>query len=365
MQWFAASVLVMAASVPETAQEVHLSGLSLQLPQAWTVKTDGQYVVMGSLSATFNLNVMPWITANLCDGESANHRCPAGKPDLSQDKQCAAMQHSVKEWPQGIKETRWMCPRLLDQPGVPRGVAISSSIARFEFGKRQLFLTYLATDRDTPPTQFLDDFAKSLRVDATAPRGAADAARLDPDTVTTPPALLDPETAVSPSATRLLQTLKHALDSDQLLRQAFVSEDNLKSFFDATSIQWVMKDDDPPHIGKIVIIKSALLPGYDLRVSSLFVPGASHARRILIAIGHVRLTREEVIAVFGTPVAWTRDIDPHGDRIPLPLHFGDVEGVTKTPWDGTQKKGASFSIGRDGSVNGIMIVAIGPENQSS
>jgi hypothetical protein len=354
VQSLAASVLLMVASVTDATQELHLSGLSLELPGAWTVKTDGQYVVRGSLSPTFDPNVMPWVTVNLCDDESANHRCPAGKPDLSRDKGCPAIQRSVHEWPNAIVETRWVCPLMRDRPGI----RYSSSVTLFEIGKTQVLLYYLATDHDTPPTEFLDNFAKALRIDATAPRGAVDAPRLDPDIVTPPQ--LDPETVI-PTATRLLQTLKQALDSDQLLQEAFFSDENLKSLFDATSIQWFTKDDDPPRIGKIVIIKSALLPGYDIRVSSLFVPGASQARRVLIAVGHVRLTREEVIAVFGAPVAWTRGTDPHGASIPLPLHFGDVEGVTKTPWDGTVKKGASFSIGRDGSVNSIMIVAIGPE----
>lgn len=163
MQSLAASVLLLVASVPDASQEVHLSGLSLQLPRAWTIKTDGQFVVLGSLSTTYNPTVMPWVTGNLCDDETADHRCPANKPDLRRDEQCPAIQNSVKEWPQGIKETRWVCPRLTNQPGAPSGVRVSSSIALFEFGKKKLLLTYLATDHDTPPTQFLDDFARGLR----------------------------------------------------------------------------------------------------------------------------------------------------------------------------------------------------------
>jgi hypothetical protein len=162
VQWLVAAVLLAAAVASQDTQQVHLSGLTLELPRAWTVKSDGQYAVMGSLSATFDPNVMPWVTANLCD-ESASHRCPAGKLDLSRDKQCPAIQNSVKEWPHGIKETRWVCPLLRDQPGQPPGVGMSSSVTLFEFGKRKLFLTYLATEHDTPPTQFLDDFARGLR----------------------------------------------------------------------------------------------------------------------------------------------------------------------------------------------------------
>ena len=79
------------------------------------------------------------------------------------------------------------------------------------------------------------------------------------------PPFPDPDTATPPS-TRLLQTLKHALDSDQLLQRAFFSDENLKTFFDASSIQWFIKDDDPPRIGKIVIIKSALVPKADIRL---------------------------------------------------------------------------------------------------
>ena len=163
MQWLAASALLMVTSVTDTTQAVHLSGLSLQLPQAWTVKTDGQYVVMGSLSTRFNPHAMPWVAATLCDDASGNHRCPASTLDVSRDKQCTGIQSSMKDWPHGIKETRWVCPLQLDQPGVPPGVGVSTSVSLFEFGKKKLFLTYLATDHDTPPTQFLDAFASGLR----------------------------------------------------------------------------------------------------------------------------------------------------------------------------------------------------------
>jgi hypothetical protein len=150
------------------------------------------------------------------------------------------------------------------------------------------------------------------------------------------------------------------MDSDQFLQEPFFSDENLKTFFDATSIHWSIKDGDPPHVGKVAMIKSALMPAADIRASSLFVPGASEARSVTIAIKGVPLTQEQVVAVFGTPVAWSRRGDPHGDRIPLPLHFGDVDGALQRPWNGAEKKGASFSIARDGSVNGILILATGP-----
>jgi hypothetical protein len=174
------------------------------------------------------------------------------------------------------------------------------------------------------------------------------------------PPSLDPDVAAAPS-TRLLQTLKHAMDSDQFLQELFFSDENLKTFFDATSIRWFIKDGDRPYVGRISAIRSALLPEADIRASSLFVPGASNARSVSIAITGVPLTQDEVIAVFGTPVAWTRRGDPHGDRIPLPLHFGDADGPPiQKHWDGVAKKGASFSVAHNGSVNGILMWAIGP-----
>jgi hypothetical protein len=172
------------------------------------------------------------------------------------------------------------------------------------------------------------------------------------------PPSLDPDTA-APRSTRLLQTLKHAMDSDQFLQELFFSDENLKTFFDATSIHWFIKDDDFPHVGRIAMIRSALMPESDIRASSLFVPGASKARSVSIAIHGIPLTQEQVIAVFGMPVAWARPGDPHGDRIPLPLHFGDAWPLQKT-WDGVARKAASFSIAHDGSVNGIQVLVIGP-----
>jgi hypothetical protein len=169
----------------------------------------------------------------------------------------------------------------------------------------------------------------------------------------------DTDTSTSPS-THLLQVLKHALDSDQLLQENFVSDENLQMLFDATSVEWFLKDDTPPHVGRIAIIRSAFVPKGDIRVSSLSVTGASpQVRSVSIAIKGVPLTQDEVISVFGTPVPWTRRIDPHGDRIPLPLHFGNVDEVVQRPWGGAPKKGASFSIARDGTVDGFMILAIG------
>jgi hypothetical protein len=174
------------------------------------------------------------------------------------------------------------------------------------------------------------------------------------------PPLFDPDAAAAPS-TRLLKTLKHAMDSDQFLQEQFFSGENLKTFFDATYIRWFIKDDDRPYVGRISAIRSALLPEADIRASSILVPGVSNARSVTISITRVPLTQNEVIAVFGTPVAWTRRGDPHGNRIPLPLHFGDADGppILKH-WDGVAKKGASFSVAHDGSVNGILMWAIGP-----
>lgn len=137
-----------------------MSGLSFQLPGAWTVRTDGQYAAIASLSSTYNPTVMPWLTANLCD-DTPNHRCPPKDVDLSRDKACPAIKKSLHEWSDGIKETRWVCPLMRDHPGVK----YSSSVTTFEIGKKKLLLYYLATDRDTPPNEFLDDFAKALRVE--------------------------------------------------------------------------------------------------------------------------------------------------------------------------------------------------------
>lgn len=177
------------------------------------------------------------------------------------------------------------------------------------------------------------------------------------------PPSVGPDTAAPPS-TVFLQRLKHAIDGDQLLQDTFFSEENLKTFFDATSVQWFIKDDDPPRIGKIVIVKSALMPEADIRAWSHFVPntakGGPQGKRVAIHVRGVRLTQKEVIAVFGTPNVWTRSGDPHGDRIPLPLHFGDEMDFSIPSWDGTLKKGASFSTAGDGSVNGILLMATGP-----
>ena len=158
MKWFTVAPLVLAASTPQATQMVTMSGISLQLPAAWTVKTDGHYALMASLSATFDQAVMPWVTIIVCD-DSENHRCPARPLDLAKDKTCRGLQRSIHEWPNGISETRWVCPRMRDHPGV----RYSSAVTQFEVGRRKLLMYYLATDHDTPPTMFLDEFAKALQ----------------------------------------------------------------------------------------------------------------------------------------------------------------------------------------------------------
>lgn len=158
MQWIAAAAIVLTASTPQATQVVTMSGISLQLPAAWTVKTDSHYALMASLSSTFDQAVMPWVTVILCD-DSEIHRCPARPLDLRKDKACRAIQKSVHQWPNGISETRWVCPLMRDHPGV----RYSSAVTQFEVGKRKLLMYYLATDHDTPPNKFLDEFAKALQ----------------------------------------------------------------------------------------------------------------------------------------------------------------------------------------------------------
>ena len=79
--------------------------------------------------------------------------------DLSKDKQCPAMEKSVHEWAGGVKEIRWVCPLLLGKPGA----RYSSSVTLFQLGKTKIFLTYLATEHDTPPADFLDAVGMGMR----------------------------------------------------------------------------------------------------------------------------------------------------------------------------------------------------------
>ena len=154
------AVFALAASTLTPSQEVQMSGLAFHLPVTWTVRTDGHYAAVGSLSSTFNPALMPWVTVNLCDN-ATNHPCPAKDADLSRDKSCPTLKKSLHEWANGIKETRWVCPLMVDRPGVK----YSSSVTTFEIGSKKLLLYYLATDHDTPPDEFLDDFAKALRTE--------------------------------------------------------------------------------------------------------------------------------------------------------------------------------------------------------
>jgi len=59
----------------------------------------------------------------------------------------------------------WNYGPSLDRDFGIRAAVVGKAGARFVFevGRIKLFLSYLATDRDTPPAEFLDDFAKALR----------------------------------------------------------------------------------------------------------------------------------------------------------------------------------------------------------
>jgi hypothetical protein len=159
MPWLRAAPLVIAAAAPLLTQEIHMTGFTYQLPNSWHVTTDGQYRLFASLSTKPDLSVLPVFMAWVCDG-TENHGCAPGEPDLSSDKACAASPHvTAHQWPGGIKEKRWICPLLLDKPGV----RYSSSLTYFEFGNRKPLVTYMATEGDKPPMEFLDDFVKTMR----------------------------------------------------------------------------------------------------------------------------------------------------------------------------------------------------------
>jgi hypothetical protein len=160
VHWLIAVGLITVALTPQETQDVQMSGFAFQLPRVWTVKTDAHYKLVASLATTFDPEVMPWVTVTVCD-DTADHRCPAGDLNLSLDKTCPSIQRSVHDWPNGVRETRWVCPLLTG----PSGLRGSSSVTQFGVGKKKLLMYYLATDHDVPPTEFLDDFAKSLRTE--------------------------------------------------------------------------------------------------------------------------------------------------------------------------------------------------------
>ena len=108
-------LLVAAAWALPANQEVRMSGQSFHLPAAWTVRTEGQYAAIGSLSHTYNPAGMSWVTVTLCDN-TTNHPCRAKNANPTRDKSCLALMKSLHESPDGIRETGWVCPLMLDHP---------------------------------------------------------------------------------------------------------------------------------------------------------------------------------------------------------------------------------------------------------
>jgi hypothetical protein len=158
VKWLTATVVAtFAGTTALTTQDVELSGFLFHLPASWTVRASS-YSFVASLAPTFNPNVLPWVSGNAC-GTGAEHSCSPRDLDLSKDKQCPAIRRSEHEWAGGIKEIRWVCPLLKDKPGV----RYSSTMAQFQTAGRKLILTYIATDHDTPPDEFLDAIGHGIK----------------------------------------------------------------------------------------------------------------------------------------------------------------------------------------------------------
>jgi hypothetical protein len=173
------------------------------------------------------------------------------------------------------------------------------------------------------------------------------------------------DTPPSPSV-ELFQRLKQVYDNGRFLQEAFYSEENLKSFFDASSLDWVIKEGDPPHVGRIAVIRSRLMPDADIRVSRLIRPvgkGNPAGTSVIINVLQIARTQAEVEAVFGTPNEWTRRHDSKGERTAKTFYYGDDLDwlLHPPPGAGVTRKTVSFSTFDDGSVRRMSLMGFSSE----
>jgi hypothetical protein len=164
--------------------------------------------------------------------------------------------------------------------------------------------------------------------------------------------------ATAAATTGLLKSLKQALDTEEFFKDAFWTDDNLKHFFNAPSIEWLNKDDKPP-LGQVARLKSASLAAADIQISHLVYPkDTGHGpqmRFCLILVKGLALTKDQVTTAFGT-------LPAPGPSEPGTLQYGDPP-ASHSRWDGVSRKGVTFTLGTDGSVRLMVSNGVRPNPQ--
>lgn len=150
-----ATLALLLTSVPASTRETTLGSVGFELPKNWKIQLDGTERLTASPTGT--PDTPPMAMAEFC-AASSGRSCPAAEAPNAEKTGCVQPQSSTKQWPHGVAEKRWICPRVASQAGV-----FNLAVGHFLAPTWTLRVVYIFTDKDQPPNKFLDDLAKSLR----------------------------------------------------------------------------------------------------------------------------------------------------------------------------------------------------------
>ncbi len=154
-QLAAAALAVLLMSVTAPARETKLGSIGFELPKDWKVQMDGTERLTASPSGT--PDAPPLVMAEFCIANS-DRTCPAAEAPNAEKTGCVEPQLSTRQWPHGVAEKRWICPRVTSAAGV-----FNLAVGHFLAPAWTLRVVYIFADKDKPPNKFLDDLAKTLR----------------------------------------------------------------------------------------------------------------------------------------------------------------------------------------------------------
>lgn len=153
----AAAVALLLTSVTAPGRETKLGAIGFELPKDWKIQMDGADRLTASPSGA--PNAPPLVMAEFCVVTS-DRPCPAAEAPNAAKTGCVEPQLSTKQWPRGVVEKRWVCPRVASAAGV-----YSLAVGHFTTPAWTFRVVYIFGDKDKPPNKFLDEVAKSLRKD--------------------------------------------------------------------------------------------------------------------------------------------------------------------------------------------------------
>ncbi len=153
--WVAAALALLLTSVTASARETKLGSIGFELPKDWKIQMDGTDRLTASPSDT--PAAPPLVMAEFCVTNS-ERPCPAAEAPDAAKTGCVGPQFNTKQWPHGVAEKRWICPRVASAAGV-----YNLAVGHFLAPAWTLRVVYVFSDKDKPPNKFLDDLAKTIR----------------------------------------------------------------------------------------------------------------------------------------------------------------------------------------------------------